>query len=164
MRAPLALRILGGVSAFWFLATMPAAEGASPKQTGSECPVTATLAIVPGDAEGTAQLVLTLRIAEPWYIYTKSSRSTPLAVELTLPPGVATDGEWIRPKPRVVYQDERAEIYAGELTLRRALRVAPGCEGVVTATIRFQACDPTVCRPEEEIEAVARWQPKEKAP
>lgn len=131
------------------------------KRATNECPVQASLTVVAGEVKQTAQLVLTLRIAEPWYIYVKSSRSAVLEIDLQLPPGVVAPGEWTKPKPRPVYQDERVEIYTGEQVLRRGLRLSSTASAAekIIATIRFQACDPTVCRPPEEITAAVNLGP-----
>ena len=57
------------------------------------------------------------------------------------------------PKARAIYQvGERVEIYTGEKTLTRLLKVSSGAKnGRVRVTILFQACDPSICRPPEEL-------------
>jgi hypothetical protein len=116
-------------------------------------PVRATLALAPVGADGTALLTLELAIESPWYVYTKSSRSQELHLGLELPSVVAPAADWVRPKPRVVYQDERAEVLSGSVRFQRPLQIAaaPTGDAVITVTVLFQACDPTVCRPPEEV-------------
>jgi hypothetical protein len=126
------------------------------------CPVQAALSVVPGDREELSQLVLTLRIADPWYIYTKSSNNAVLEIELELPEGVEAVGDWAKPKPRAFYREERVEVYAGDQVLRKNVRTKVDATGAgkVVAKIRFQACDPTICRPPEEISVTATYPPK----
>lgn len=121
-------------------------------------PVQVSLTLSPGENKSTAQLALSLKIEHPWYIYVKSSSSTVLQVDLELPPGVTVEGDWVRPKPRTIYQGEKVEVYVGDQILTRMLRIepAPGGEITVNATVHYQACDPQICLPSEEIRVSAK--------
>lgn len=151
MIALLRIRPLACLVALAFTAPLRSAAEEVAQTGANECPVQASLAVAPGPQKHAVQLELTLRIAAPWYIYVKSTASAVLEIDLQLPPGASADGDWIRPKPRVVYQGERVEVYSGDQVLRLNLRVDPARRGRVTATVRFQACDPTICRPAEEL-------------
>jgi hypothetical protein len=123
-------------------------------------PVQVTMTVSPGAAPSTALVALNLRIEKTWYIYVKSSTSTVLQVDLELPPGVKADGDWQRPTPRVVYQDEKVEIYVGDQVLTRTLKIDPSFSGELTvnARVRYQACDPSVCMPADEVRVAAKME------
>ena len=142
-------------------AAIGGADPAPGKPGTNPSPVHVFLSVIPSPAGAAAELALTLRIDPPWYIYTKSSRSQVMQIALDLPPGLAPEGDWIRPKARTVYLDERVEVYSGEQVLKRTLKVASSLKEkvVVKATIRFQACDPEICRPPEETKATAEFLP-----
>lgn len=139
---------------------LAAPAGAAAPRDKDWRPVQVIMAVSPGTAPSTALVTLNLRIEKTWYIYVKSSSSTVLQVDLELPAGVEADGDWQRPEPRVVYQDEKVEIYVGNQVLTRALKVAPSFSGdlTVNALVRYQACDPSVCMPAEEVRISAKME------
>lgn len=120
--------------------------------------------LAPGEA---FTLTIHVRTAPTWHIYaheagTTSKARTELALEL--PPGIEAAGDWQYPPAHSDPVSGEA-ILEGRLEFHQQLRVVPSAQPgkhKISATLRYQCCDPFQCRPPEklgvacEVEVVAR--------
>ena len=111
----------------------------------------ATLAPARVGAGGELDLIIRVETAPTWHIYAAEGSGgpgIPTTLDLKLPEGVVTEGEWVHPEP--VKGSDGQMVYEGAVEFRRRLRVgadvAPGMIEV-GCEIGYQACDPSSCRP-----------------
>jgi DsbC/DsbD-like thiol-disulfide interchange protein len=105
----------------------------------------------PGDV---VTLAVRFRTAIGWHFFAvgdagQAGPVLPTTLDLELPPGVSTDGDWALPEPDIYDGPTgRGQGYEGDVTFRRRLRIDPSqSPGVLTLplTVSYQACDESVC-------------------
>lgn len=126
------------------------------EQPASHQPLVAAAALRPSkiSAPGTLTLIIRAKTAPGWHIYPgdrPAGTSEPTRLELDLPPGVEPAADWVYPEATASEVGGDGQlVYEGEFSFQRRLKVAkaaPPGEFRVGCEIRYQACDPTSCRP-----------------
>ena len=101
------------------------------------------------------ELAVEIRIAGGYHIYAATPTNAPFipaSLELTLPPGIRTDGDWVRPKATLAR--DGAMIYADSVWFRRSLRVQPDAligKFAINTKLKYQACNDELCFPPATI-------------
>lgn len=121
--------------------------------------VQATLAVVPANASAgeEVELRLTLTVAESWHAYGHTggpAGQSPLELKTILPSGIEPFGDWVWPKPEIVYEGRAIEIYTGQQTFTRELKITTASNEVTfRVEVSYQACTAEFCGPPETVEA-----------
>lgn len=96
-----------------------------------------------------------LEILDGWHTFDKVPDGNPApttVVELELPDGIKTVGEWKRPVSLPSVKDAGATIFSGNVKFTRAIEIDPSEEARdINVTVSFQACDDARCQPPAEI-------------
>jgi DsbC/DsbD-like thiol-disulfide interchange protein len=105
----------------------------------------------PGDL---VTLAVRFRTASGWHFFAvgnddQTGPVLPTTLELDLPAGISTDGDWDLPEPDIYDGPTgRGQGYAGDITFRRRLKIeqsqSPGAVAM-RLKVRFQACDDHAC-------------------
>jgi hypothetical protein len=108
--------------------------------------------------DGTAELLVAVRIARAHYVHApgdEGSKFAPLSMELTLPDGVTTVGDWIFPPPQAGRGGSPE--YRDSVLLKRSLRIGAISPRTLTigGVLRFQACTEELCWPAGKMELFA---------
>jgi Disulphide bond corrector protein DsbC len=135
-------------------------SAASPKAAPSDSrdeptarePVVASLSVEPARAKpgDSVAVTVTLKLARDWHINAVSDTrefAIPTKLEIKLPSGIATAGEWDIPKPDVALADS-GPVYTGEIRFTRSLKVDSSAQAgklELVCKVSYQACDEHRC-------------------
>ncbi len=111
----------------------------------------------PGDK---VVLNLNVRIFPAWHIYAHDPSETFIVTthELQITDGLSRSGGWFPPPSELYEADPSILIYKDDVTFEHDLEIsddAPAGAQTASVKLRFQACDPYICLPPEEIELSA---------
>ena len=122
-------------------------------------PVVANLAVsetavAPGDS---IVLSLNVSILPTWHIYAHDPSETFIVTtyELETAAGLDKSGEWFPPPSELYDAEPSILIYKDDVTFEHDLVIAnDAAAGTATASVklRYQACDPYICLPPEDVE------------
>jgi hypothetical protein len=137
-------------------------EGAETREPDAGRPVVAEAELSPSKAEAgeALNLVVRVKIAPTWHIYSAGGSGgpgIPTTLKLKLPKGVEPEGEWTHPES--IPASDGQKIYEGSVEFRRKLRVdRDAARGTIRVTCEFgyQACDPRSCQPPTRVEVEAK--------
>jgi DsbC/DsbD-like thiol-disulfide interchange protein len=126
-------------------------------------PVVAQAALRPAAARNGSpvELIIEVHIAPGWHIYAadgSTGSAIPTSLKWKLPDGVEAAGQWQYPKA-ARGAEEQAEIYEGNLTFRRPLRITQRAKPgplELHGELTYQACNAFRCRPPESLALSAR--------
>ncbi len=144
------------------LDTARKAVSLDPPTAGRKVAVSAALTPAKARAGESVTLIVRARLAPSWHIYAVDGPKgflVPTSLDLKLPEGLRANGEWKLPKAVIHGTGEFLSwVYRGDVVFRRELRITkdvrPGKVGV-SCTVRYQACDPSVCRPPTKVKLTA---------
>jgi DsbC/DsbD-like thiol-disulfide interchange protein len=102
----------------------------------------------------TFNVTVDVQVADGWHIYAMdrpTGVAMPTKLELELPAGVESAGDWTLPDPSLDNSSggEPAFVYEGTAAFRKSLRVKPGAAAgpsSLRCDFRYQACDRFSCR------------------
>ena len=105
-------------------------------------------------------LFLNVRMFPTWHIYAHDPSETFIVTthELQTSDGLTLSGDWFPPASELYESDPSILVYKDDVTFEHDLIVTAGAPvGTQTANVklRFQACDPYICLPPEEVELSA---------
>ncbi len=126
--------------------------------TDNSEPVRASMRIskataAPGDS---FEVTVQARIAKGYHVYGSGGSNAPFvvtSVEMTLPKGLQSEGDWTVPKP--VRAPDGAMIYTNSVQFRQTLKVKPDAPIKtlnLTADLHYQACNDKECFPPTSLE------------
>jgi len=132
--------------------TAPKSADLTAEETEAARVVSAKLRVTPEKVRAGEEFSLVLRVktAPTWHIYAMNSSKgpgIPTTINLGLPKGVESTGEWVLPKP--IRDADGQLVYQGEFEFRRTFRVvAEVVPGVIklTGELDLQACNPFSCQ------------------
>ena len=115
-------------------------------------PITATLSIEPARAKpgDLVTATVTVKLARDWHINPVANTgefASPTKLELTIPSGIATAGEWDIPKPDIALVDS-GPVYTGEVRFTRSLKVDSSAQAgklELVCKLSYEACDEHRC-------------------
>ena len=113
-------------------------------------------------------LLLNVRMFPTWHIYAHDPSETFIVTthELETTDGLTPSGDWFPPPSELYEADPSILIYKDDVTFEHDLVIAddaaPGTE-TASVKLRFQACDPYICLPPEEVEVSAALEIQKKA-
>lgn len=124
-----------------------------------EQPVSSDVLMLPTSAAPGEKVRLAIKaeVLPTWHIYAHDPSEMFIVTTHTfeLSDGLTADGDWFLPMSELYDAAPTMLIYHGELLFMQDLRVAkdakPGTE-TVELKFRYQACDPYICLPPEEIQ------------
>ena len=95
------------------------------------------------------QLNVEFDIQRDWHLYADagSSGSTEVTVQLDLPDGVTTDGDWEKPRGEMSSKSPDQQHYKGSVVFSRGLNIASGSSGEINVEISYQVCTEQMCLP-----------------
>lgn len=108
------------------------------------------------------EIAVEFRVAPLWEIHTVDAMppETATAIDLELPNGIETAGDWETPPPQTSLSPAGKPIYAGQFAIRRKVRVtdsAAAGEHQIECRATFQACNEQQCLRPAEIEMETRF-------
>ncbi len=134
---------------------------ASRAQTSSQNPVTWSAKVEPMALRGGegGRIVLSAKIAAPWYIYAPSTPpGGPNPTTITLAPSkfVASKGKISQPKPKAHFDEGfqmQTETFAKNVAFGIPITVKTGASGAqkLVVSVRFQACNARLCLPPKTV-------------
>ncbi len=115
-------------------------------------PVVASLSVEPTRAKRgeVVAVTITVKIGRDWHINAVSDTrefAIPTKLEINLPSGMTTVGEWEIPKPDVALADS-GPVYMGEVRFTRSLKVDSSAQAgrlELACKVSYQACDDHRC-------------------
>ena len=114
-------------------------------------PVAFNAKIEPGKSPGRCSISVELSISEGWHTYLSVGQggATRLTeVELQLPDGVETVGEWNKPIGFPDTKDPNTLILSGDVVFSRAIKLSETATGKIGVKVHYQACDDSICAPD----------------
>lgn len=98
------------------------------------------------------QLQVSFDIDSGWHLYAEATAgNTEVTLELELPEGVSTKGDWEKPPAAMSFEEPIQMLYKGIGVLKRDLIIEPGAKGEIKVVISYQVCNERMCmRPTTE--------------
>ena len=140
----------------------PVQEELFPHEPSNSNPVVAAASIEPVAVEPGGEFTYTVhvRTAPTWHIYPADagpSPNSPTVLQLILPEGIETVGDWEQPEVRRDPLSGSA-VLEGEFEFRQKLRMDSAADGEarkIRCVISYQCCDPFRCLPPAALEVAA---------
>ncbi len=125
-------------------------------------PVAANLTVSETTVTAGDSIILNLNVSifPTWHIYAHDPSETFIVTthELETSDGLNKSGEWFPPASELYDAEPSILIYKDDVTFEHDLDVSENASaGTLTASVklRYQACDPYICLPPEEVELSA---------
>ena len=128
-------------------------------QPSVDQPVVANLSVSETTVAAGDSIVLNLNVSilPTWHIYAHDPSETFIVTtyELETSDGLTGSGEWFPPPSELYDAEPSILIYKDDVTFEHDLEVSKDAPaGTLTASVklRYQACDPYICLPPEDVE------------